>query len=130
MGNRRYVVCVLRTDFAVLKGTPGLSRWALVKPTYAMVDEAETPHGSPTLKMKELDELKDIGISEAERIALEASVWWKLDRWVLPVCTMFYLLSFLVRFPPDPSLSPLDLRRARRIGATSQTLVLLECRRP
>ncbi|KAJ2915912.1 hypothetical protein MD484_g4529, partial [Candolleomyces efflorescens] len=28
---------------------------------------------------------------------LERKVWWKLDLWILPVVTMFYLLSFLDR---------------------------------
>lgn len=63
------------------------------------MDEPDTLRGSPSLgRVKELDELKDNGFSEAERIALEGSVWRKLDRWVLPVCTIFYLLSFLVCF--------------------------------
>ncbi|KAJ7221518.1 major facilitator superfamily domain-containing protein [Mycena pura] len=29
--------------------------------------------------------------------ALEATVWRKLDMWILPIVTLFYLLSFLVR---------------------------------
>jgi hypothetical protein len=35
-------------------------------------------------------------ISDVEKAHLERIVWRKLDRWVLPVATIFYLLSFLV----------------------------------
>jgi hypothetical protein len=31
-----------------------------------------------------------------ERAHLESRVWKKLDLWILPIATMFYLLSFLV----------------------------------
>ena len=51
-------------------------------------------------RAKELDELKNDEFSEAERVAFEGSVWRKLDKWVLPICTIFYLLSFLVCFAP------------------------------
>ncbi|KIJ69309.1 hypothetical protein HYDPIDRAFT_105905 [Hydnomerulius pinastri MD-312] len=62
------------------------------------MDEPETLHGSPSPDhMKELDALKDEEFSEEERVALEGTVWRKLDRWVLPICTIFYLLSFLDR---------------------------------
>lgn len=62
-----------------------------------MMDEPDTMYGSPTPgKVKELGELKDDMFSEMERAAFERSVWTKLDRWVLPTCTIFYLLSFLV----------------------------------
>ncbi|KAF9246327.1 major facilitator superfamily domain-containing protein [Melanogaster broomeanus] len=47
--------------------------------------------------MKELEDLKAESFSDTEHTALEATVWKKLDRWVLPFCTMFYLLSFLDR---------------------------------
>jgi hypothetical protein len=30
-------------------------------------------------------------------VILERTVWHKIDRWILPVITIFYLLSFLVR---------------------------------
>lgn len=64
------------------------------------MNQPETLRGSPTLyKVKGLDELKDNDFSDAERIVLEGSVWRKLDMWVLPICTIFYLLSFLVCFP-------------------------------
>lgn len=63
------------------------------------MDDPETLRGSPIPDgVKELDELKDNDFSKPERIALEGSVWRKLDRWVLPICTIFYLLSFLVCF--------------------------------
>ncbi|KAH7922094.1 MFS general substrate transporter [Leucogyrophana mollusca] len=59
---------------------------------------AETLQGSPTPDhMKDVDELNDDEFSDAEQALLEGTVWRKLDRWVLPVCTMFYLLSFLDR---------------------------------
>ncbi|KAG2754910.1 MFS general substrate transporter [Suillus brevipes Sb2] len=45
--------------------------------------------------MKEVDRFEEF--SDAEKARLEGTVWRKLDRWVLPVCTMFYLLSFLDR---------------------------------
>lgn len=44
--------------------------------------------------MKDVDRFEEI--SDAEKARLEGTVWRKLDIWVLPVCTMFYLLSFLV----------------------------------
>ena len=51
-----------------------------------------------------LHDMKDAGeltpaeeaMSQAERDALEGVVWKKLDRWILPVCTGFFLLAFLV----------------------------------
>ncbi|KAG1860508.1 major facilitator superfamily domain-containing protein [Suillus tomentosus] len=56
----------------------------------------KTLHGSPSSDtMKEVDRLEEI--SDAEKVRLEGTVWRKLDIWVLPVCTMFYLLSFLDR---------------------------------
>lgn len=62
-----------------------------------MRGEPDTMHGSHTPdRVKELDEPKDDEFSETERAAFEGSVWTKLDRWVLPICTIFYLLSFLV----------------------------------
>ncbi|KAF9227690.1 MFS general substrate transporter [Gyrodon lividus] len=62
------------------------------------MDEPETLHGSPTPgDVKALGELKEDEFSEAEHVALEGIVWKKLDRWVLPICTIFYLLSFLDR---------------------------------
>lgn len=64
-----------------------------------MMDELETSRGSTALfRAKELNENRD-GYSEVERVALEGSVWRKLDKWVLPICIVFYLLSFLVCFP-------------------------------
>ncbi|KAF8559767.1 MFS general substrate transporter [Imleria badia] len=62
------------------------------------MSEPKASDGSPTLeRSKEFDQLKNDEFSEAERVALEGSVWRKLDRWVLPLCTIFYLLSFLDR---------------------------------
>ncbi|KAH7913734.1 major facilitator superfamily domain-containing protein [Hygrophoropsis aurantiaca] len=59
---------------------------------------AETLQGSPTPDhMKNVDDLNDDDFSEAEHTVLERTVWRKLDRWVLPICTIFYLLSFLDR---------------------------------
>ncbi|KAG1812832.1 major facilitator superfamily domain-containing protein [Suillus subaureus] len=59
----------------------------------------ETLHGSPSSDMS--DTMKDVDhfeeFSDAEKTLLEGTVWRKLDRWVLPVCTIFYLLSFLDR---------------------------------
>ena len=51
-----------------------------------------------------LHDMKDPGerspaeetLSHAERAALEGIVWRKLDRWILPLCTSFFLLAFLV----------------------------------
>ncbi|KAF8844459.1 MFS general substrate transporter [Paxillus ammoniavirescens] len=47
--------------------------------------------------MQEIDELKEEELSHAEHLVLEETVWRKLDKWVLPICTIFYLLSFLDR---------------------------------
>ena len=55
-------------------------------------------NSSPPDRAKELDELKNDEFSEAEHVAFEGSVWRKLDRWVLPMCTIICLLSFLVCF--------------------------------
>ncbi|EGN93249.1 hypothetical protein SERLA73DRAFT_189773 [Serpula lacrymans var. lacrymans S7.3] len=61
----------------------------------------DTLKGSPspvhTMKGDGDHELKDYEFSEADVAALEGTVWRKLDRWVLPICTVFYLLSFLDR---------------------------------
>ncbi|KAG2143823.1 major facilitator superfamily domain-containing protein [Suillus bovinus] len=56
----------------------------------------KTLHGDPSSDtVKDVDHFE--GISDAEKIILEGTVWRKLDLWVLPVCTIFYLLSFLDR---------------------------------
>ncbi|KAG1874464.1 major facilitator superfamily domain-containing protein [Suillus subluteus] len=56
----------------------------------------ETLHSSPSADtMKEVDHFEEF--SDAEKALFERTVWRKLDRWVLPVCTIFYLLSFLDR---------------------------------
>jgi hypothetical protein len=49
--------------------------------------------------MKDHGELtpEEEGLSQAERAALEGIVWRKLDRWILPLCTSFFLLAFLDR---------------------------------
>ncbi|KAG0698169.1 major facilitator superfamily domain-containing protein [Suillus ampliporus] len=58
----------------------------------------ETLHGSPSPdSLKEVDHLNYEEISDNEKARIEGTVWRKLDRWVLPVCTLFYLLSFLDR---------------------------------
>ena len=48
--------------------------------------------------MKDASELTpaEESLSQAERDALEGIVWRKLDRWILPLCTSFFLLAFLV----------------------------------
>lgn len=61
----------------------------------------ETLHGSRGSSSPDPSALKEAdhfeGISDEDKIRLEGVVWRKLDRWVLPVCTIFYLLSFLDR---------------------------------
>ncbi|KAG9311746.1 major facilitator superfamily domain-containing protein [Chiua virens] len=50
--------------------------------------------------IKDLDELgpdSSFEWSSSERADLEAVVWRKLDRWILPLCTGFFLLAFLDR---------------------------------
>jgi hypothetical protein len=55
----------------------------------------DTLHISPSSDTtKDVDHFEEI--SDAEEVLLERTVWRKLDRWVLPICTIFYLLSFLV----------------------------------
>ncbi|KAH7889364.1 major facilitator superfamily domain-containing protein [Phlebopus sp. FC_14] len=62
------------------------------------MDNVETsPVPSVQGHAKELDKFQGEEFPEAERIALEKAVWNKLDRRVLPICTIFYLLSFLDR---------------------------------
>jgi len=57
----------------------------------------QTLHGFPSSdELKEVSHLNDGEISAAEKAHLERTVWRKLDRWVLPACTMFYFLAFLV----------------------------------
>lgn len=55
--------------------------------------------------------------------ALEKVVWRKMDKWILPVVAMFYLLSFLVSTTTlcRPSSSKLGLNI--RIGPTLEMLV-------
>ncbi|KAF8176714.1 major facilitator superfamily domain-containing protein [Mycena galopus ATCC 62051] len=43
------------------------------------------------------DEKKNGGASDILDPIIERTVWLKLDRWILPVITIFYLLSFLDR---------------------------------
>ncbi|KAG1735936.1 major facilitator superfamily domain-containing protein [Suillus paluster] len=60
----------------------------------------DTLHDSPstgTSLKEEIDHINNTEISDDEKAHLEGTVWRKLDRWVLPVCTIFYLLSFLDR---------------------------------
>ena len=60
---------------------------------------AGTPCNSSTADTaKELDEPKNDEFSEAERVAFEGSVWRRLDKWIIPMCTIICLLSFVVRF--------------------------------
>ena len=57
-------------------------------------------HSSTSHDMKDLGELKPVesGLkpSQAEDSVIEGVVWRKLDRWILPLCTSFFLLAFLV----------------------------------
>lgn len=56
----------------------------------------DTLHISPSSDTtKDVDHFEEL--SDAEEVLLERTVWRKLDRWVLPICTIFYLLSFLDR---------------------------------
>jgi hypothetical protein len=48
----------------------------------------------PRAVQKNNDSASDVIDSES---FLERTAWMKLDRWIIPVITMFYLLSFLVR---------------------------------
>ncbi|OAX36211.1 MFS general substrate transporter [Rhizopogon vinicolor AM-OR11-026] len=57
-----------------------------------------TLHGSVSPdSLKEVDQFDGQEMSAAEKARLEQIVWRKLDRWVLPIATIFYLLSFLDR---------------------------------
>ncbi|OJA15235.1 hypothetical protein AZE42_07981 [Rhizopogon vesiculosus] len=58
-----------------------------------------TLHGSSLSpdSLKEVDQFDGQEMSAAEKARLERIVWRKLDRWVLPIATIFYLLSFLDR---------------------------------
>jgi len=59
--------------------------------------EDVTLHSYPSADLaKEVDQFDGQEMSVAERERLEGIVWRKLDRWVLPIATIFYLLSFLV----------------------------------
>jgi hypothetical protein len=40
----------------------------------------------------------DIESFNEDRLQLEKTTWRKLDMYILPIATMFYLMSFLVRF--------------------------------
>jgi hypothetical protein len=50
-----------------------------------------------TSRISQADEKYDDSASDATDSTLERTVWIKLDRWIIPVITIFYLLSFLVR---------------------------------
>ena len=59
--------------------------------------EPGVSHWCPTsYDMNDVAELKQEELSQAERAGLEGIVWRKLDRWILPLCTSFFFLSFLV----------------------------------
>lgn len=45
--------------------------------------------------MNALDEFKE-ELPEAKRAVLDSIVWRKLDIWVLPLCTGFFLVANLV----------------------------------
>ena len=47
--------------------------------------------------MNGLEELKEGELSEADRAALDHAVLWKLDRWLLPLTTILFMLSVVVR---------------------------------
>ena len=63
-----------------------------------MVEPAVSHWRPASLDTKDLSELEEEETSQDERVALDVTVWRKLDRWVLPLCTGFFLLVAVVCF--------------------------------
>ncbi|KAI9568126.1 major facilitator superfamily domain-containing protein [Boletus coccyginus] len=56
----------------------------------------DVSHWCPTSHdIKDLSESKEKESTQDERVALDRTVWRKLDRWILPLCVGFILLSSL-----------------------------------
>ncbi|KII88410.1 hypothetical protein PLICRDRAFT_54249 [Plicaturopsis crispa FD-325 SS-3] len=62
-----------------------------------MSDVKHTPSSSIGTNIELEPTHKDEPESQEELAHLEKTTWRKLDRWILPIATMFYLLSFLDR---------------------------------
>lgn len=39
--------------------------------------------------------------SKTDEARLEKTIWWKVDRYILPVAILIYLLSWIVRLYPE-----------------------------
>jgi hypothetical protein len=48
--------------------------------------------------MNGLSDVKEEELSQDERVVLDGTVWRKLDRWILPLLTSFFLLDAVVSF--------------------------------
>lgn len=87
------------------------------------MDEAEELHySSISHDTKDLSELKLPAVDElskAERAALEGIVWRKLDTRILPLCTGFFLLSFLVCLSNQFQAGHAQVRKMYRTGPIS-----------
>ena len=58
-----------------------------------MVEPAVSHLCPASLDIKDLGELKEKGLSQDELVPLDGTVWRKLDRWILPLLTSFFLLD-------------------------------------
>lgn len=59
---------------------PGVSHWCLSSHDMDGLNKAEEE------------------LSQDERVTLDRTVWRKLDRWILPLLTSFFLLDAVVSF--------------------------------
>lgn len=75
-----------------------------------MTDSMALRGSSPGLA-KELELLSQDELRAEDYPALERTVWRKLDRWILPFCAVYYLLSFLVCLARVVQVPPLHSQR-------------------
>jgi len=77
-----------------------LGSWVTLIPLQCIMVKPGVSHRSlgASHDIEDLSELKEEELTQDERVALDRTVWRKLDRWVLPLCAGFILLSSLVCF--------------------------------
>lgn len=95
------------------------------------MDKAGALHYSSAVHdTKDLSELKpaEEELSQDELAVLEGRVWRKLDTRVLPLCTGFFLLAFLVCLWTWFQARYTQVQEIFRTGPTSRMHVWLACR--
>lgn len=72
--------------------------WAPLIPLQCTMVELAVSHSCPTSLVRDLSKLEEKGFSQDELVPLDGTVWRKLDRWILPLLTSFFLLDAVVSF--------------------------------